>query len=120
MPRFPVVTILALFALAVVAGSAEADPTRCATSWQLKSTDSFRGADALVRSQGVTTDGRGWFFSWLGGLQRTLDDYTPVAATPIAPQFVPSANPDGTNSIAETHIGDIDYYDGLIYAPEED
>jgi hypothetical protein len=120
LPGLTTLALLVLLALAIAAGSADAGVVRCATSWQLKSTDSFQGADALLRSQGVTTDGRGWFFSWQGGLERTLDDFTPMAVSPIAPQFVPSVNPDGTNSVADTHIGDIDYYNGLIYAPEED
>ena len=90
------------------------------SSWKLVGSDTFTGADALLRSQGVTTDDQGWFFSWQGGIQHTLDDYTPTAYGPITPMFVPSVNPDGTNSVADTHIGDIDYYKGRIYAPEED
>jgi hypothetical protein len=68
----------------------------------------------------VTTDGRSWYFSWQGGLEHTLDDFTPMGAGVISPQFVPTVNADGTNSIADTHIGDIDYYNGLLYVPEED
>jgi hypothetical protein len=29
-------------------------------------------------------------------------------------------NPDGTNHLINTHFGDVDYYDGKIYAPYED
>src|SRR5581483_4881596 len=31
-----------------------------------------------------------------------------------------TVNPDGTNHLINTHIGDIDYFGGKIYAPYED
>jgi hypothetical protein len=79
-------------------------------------------ASAALRSQGVTTDGRGWVFSWQGGLQRTLDDFTPVAAGTLPPGLAvsPSLGVNGENHLGDNHIGDIDYHDGLIYAPVED
>jgi hypothetical protein len=120
MPSARITAVIAAVALIAPVTQAGAAPAKCPPDWKLVGADTFRGADALLRSQGVTTDGHGWFFSWQGGLQRTLDDFTPTAYAPIAPQFVPSVSPDGTNQVADTHIGDIDYYDGLIYAPEED
>jgi hypothetical protein len=85
-------------------------------------TETFRGADALVRSQGVTSDGSSWTFSWQGGLERTLDDFTPVAVGTIPPQLAvaPSLDANGGNHLGDNHIGDVDYYGGLIYAPVED
>jgi hypothetical protein len=90
--------------------------------WKLVGSDTFRGQDALLRSQGVTTDGAGWVFSWQGGLERTLDDFTPVAIGTLPPQLAvaPSLDPSGGNHIGDNHIEDVDYYDGLIYAPVED
>jgi hypothetical protein len=120
MPSARITAVIAAVALIAPVTQAGAAPAKCPPDWKLVGADTFRGADALLRSQGVTTDGHGWFFSWQGGLQRTLDDFTPTAYAPIAPQFVPSVSPDGTNQVADTHIGDIDYYNGLIYAPEED
>ena len=112
MPKTLAAAILALFCLAVPSAGAA---TRCATTWKLVGTDTFRLHDTLIRSQGVTTDGNGWFFSWQGGLERTLDDFTPVALGTLPPPL----EADGANKIGD-HIGDIDYYNGLIYAPVED
>jgi hypothetical protein len=97
----------------------------CAPTWQLTSTDTFQGADALARSQGATTDGTYWYFSWQGGIQRTLDvngTYVPEAAGTWAPQqaVAPSGDPTGENHVGNNHIGDIDYFDGTLYAPFED
>jgi hypothetical protein len=110
--------LTAVLALAVAA----TDATACTPGWKLVASDTFRGPDALLRSQGVTTDGRSWFFSWQGGLERTLDDFTPVALGTIPPQLAaqPSLGAGGQNHVGDNHIGDIDYYDGLIYAPVED
>ncbi|MDX6641815.1 MAG: hypothetical protein QOF12_2826 [Solirubrobacteraceae bacterium] len=117
--RLRITTVLAGLAIAAPLPVAHA-AAMCPASWKLTGTDSFRAADALVRSQGVTSDGHGWIFSWQGGMERTLDDYTPTAIGAISPQFVPSVSASGENHIADTHIGDIDTYHGLIYAPEED
>ena len=89
------------------------------------STDTFQGADALARSQGATTDGTYWYFSWQGGIQRTMDvngTYVPEAVGTWAPQqaVAPSGDPTGENHVGNNHIGDIDYYDGTVYAPFED
>ena len=110
----------ALFVQLCLVSPAAAAP--CPVTWKLVGTDTFRLHDTLMRSQGVTTNGRGWFFSWQGGLSRTSDDYTPMAVATLPPQVddTPSLSPDGKNHVGATHIGDIDYDDGLIYAPVED
>ena len=111
---------------AVAAAPAPPDPFgACPPTWRLVSTDTFKGADALVRSQGATTDGTNWYFSWQGGIQRTTDvngTYVPEAAGTWAPQqaVAPSGDPTGQNHLGNTHIGDIDYGNGTIYAPYED
>lgn len=113
---------LAAVFLAQLCLVAPAAAAPCPVTWKLVGSDTFRLHDTLMRSQGVTTDGRGWFFSWQGGLSRTTDDYTPMAVGTLPPQpgDTPSLSPDGTNHVGATHIGDIDYDDGLIYAPVED
>jgi hypothetical protein len=115
-----------LAAAAPASAAAVPDPFGpCAPTWQLTSTDTFQGADALARSQGATTDGTYWYFSWQGGIQRTLDvngTYVPEAAGTWAPQqaVAPSGDPTGENHVGNNHIGDIDYFDGTLYAPFED
>src|SRR5436190_4939956 len=102
--------LAAVLALALPAANAGA----CSPGWKLVGTDTFRLHDALLRSQGVTTDGHSWFFSWQGGLERTLDDFTPVALGTIPPQLAaePSLGAGGQNHVGDNHIGDIDYYNG--------
>ena len=119
----PAVALLLLLLASLVAlPAANARAAGCPTTWKLVGSDTFRLHDTLMRSQGVTTDGRSWFFSWQGGLERTLDDFTPIAAGTLPPQpaDAPSVEPDGRNHVGGDHIGDIDYYNGLIYAPVED
>ena len=122
------IAILAPFAAATPASTASAGPDpfgACPPTWRLISTDTFNGADALARSQGATTDGTSWYFSWQGGLQRTMDvdgTYVPEAVGTWPPQQAvsPSGDPTSTNHFGNNHIGDIDYGDGTIYAPFED
>src|SRR3954453_1498332 len=115
MPRRLLIALLTGGALVVPAGSASAV---CST-WKQVGVDTFRWQDTLMRSQGVTSDGHGWVFSWQGGLSRTLDDYTPtaIATLPVQPGDTPSLSADGKNHVGATHIGDIDTYGGLVYAP---
>lgn len=124
-----VLGVIALVQLAgTSAGFAAAIPDPfgpCPPAWHLVSADTFQGADALVRSQGATTDGTDWYFSWQGGLQRTTDvngTYVPEAVGTWAPQqaVAPSGDPTGVNHFGNNHIGDIDYGNGTIYAPFED
>src|SRR4051794_15273360 len=100
-------TIVALAVTPVTATTATAAGTDCAPTWQLVSTDEFRGADALARSQGATTDGHGWYFSWQGGLERTDDSYVDQAAGtwPAQQAADPQVNPNGTNHLGNNHLG---------------
>jgi hypothetical protein len=100
--------LAALAAALVIAAPAHA---ACTPSWKLVGTDTFRYHDALLRSQGVTTDGSSWFFSWQGGVSHTLDSFVPIGANTLPPELAAGG---------DNHIGDIDYYGGLIYAPVED
>jgi hypothetical protein len=93
----------------------------CTPSWSLVGTDTFRGPNALTRSQGVTTDSKGWIFSWQGGLERTTNRYVTDAVATIPPRLaVQPTVRRKSNFVGDNHIGDIDYYRGLIYAPVED
>lgn len=103
-----------------------AERVSCAApeTWQETGVDYFTGAAALTRSQGAATDGTSVMFSWQGGLERTDSSYATQAINPVAipPDFLlePKISADGTNHVTNTHIGDIDVYDGKIYAPIED
>ena len=99
-------------------------PSRCTASdaWHVVGSDTFRLPSGLTRSPGVTTDGESWIFSWQGGLERTDDSYLTQAVATWPPDVAvqPQVNADGTNHIGGNHIGDVDYYRGLVYAPVED
>ena len=107
MRRLPIASLALLLAFAAPSAAA----ARCTSSWRLVGTDTFRGHDALMRSQGATTDGGSWFFSWQGGLSHTLDNFLPIGVNTLPPELAL----EGDN-----HIGDIDTYNGLVYAPVED
>src|SRR3954452_3817585 len=100
-----------LIAATVLALAAPAANAACTTTWNLVGTDTFKYHDALMRSQGVTTDGSSWFFSWQGGVSHTLDNFIPIGVNTLPPELA---------LMGDNHIGDIDYYNGLIYAPVED
>lgn len=105
-----------------VAGARLAAACADATGWHETGRETFRLPQGLTRSQGVTSDGSGWIFSWQGGLERTNDTYLTQAYATLPPDIAlqPQVAPDGRNSIGGNHIGDVDYYKGLVYAPVED
>ncbi|MGX4585330.1 DUF6923 family protein [Paenibacillus chitinolyticus] len=83
-------------------------------SWQETSKQTFWLLDALERGQGVTSDGNSWIFNSNYGLLKTdLDGKTVLARNTLA---IPKAISDKGGD----HIGDVSYYNGLIYAPIED
>ena len=84
-----------------------------AESWQPLGADEFYGTTGLVRSQGLATDGTSWFFSWELGLERTAADFTDeLNQTP--------AIPSALAALGDNHIGDVDFWNGSLYAPIED
>jgi hypothetical protein len=121
MRQAVIVALITVLSVVLAISDAGAAGT-CPAGWKLVGSDVFRLNDALMRSQGVTTDGHGWIFSWQGGLERTLDNYSPTALGTLPPELAvaPSLGPNGENHVGDNHIGDIDSYDGLIYAPVED
>jgi hypothetical protein len=81
--------------------------------WQQIGIDQFPGFTGATRSQGAATDGSSWYFSWQLGLEKTDLDYTTILDnTP--------AIPPALSRLGDNHIGDIDYWNGTLYAPIED
>lgn len=81
--------------------------------WQQVGSDSFAGTTGLVRSQGVTTDGSAWYFSWTHGLERTDLSFNTLASNNLA---IPVAQA----ILGDNHIGDIDFANGTLFVPLED
>jgi hypothetical protein len=82
-------------------------------TWQEVGVDYFPLPIGLFRSQGVATDGTSWLFSYQLGLERTNDAYIEQASNPYA--IPPEIASNGGN-----HIGDVDYFNGKLFAPIED
>jgi len=78
------------------------------------STQSYTLFDALTRAQGITNDGKSFYFSFNFGLIKTaLDGVTMQASNYLA--IPPKLLLEGCS-----HIGGITYFNGKIYAPVED
>lgn len=90
-------------------------------TWTKVGQDTFR-AQGLQRSQGAASDGTSWYFSWQGSVEKTDDLYVERGVAPIPAEIAadPEVNGDGTNHVGGNHIGDLDVYDGIVYAPIED
>ncbi|MDB4937356.1 MAG: Flagellar hook-length control protein FliK [Labilithrix sp.] len=82
-------------------------------SWTTGTMDTFSYVDAVVRGQGVATDGTSWFFSGNTGLEKTSGAFVSTTKNLLAIPLLLAAQ--GSN-----HIGDIDIWNGKIYAPVED
>jgi len=77
--------------------------------------NSFTG---LYRSQGIATDSRRWFFSWQYGLEIADNKFQSVrrnSSFQLPMNLVPGI-PTSLLAQGLNHIGDIDYYNGIIYA----
>lgn len=82
-------------------------------TWAETGQDTFNASDSAVRSQGVATDGTSLWFSWRLGLQRTDLAYNAGLKNNLAiPWDIALAGGD--------HIGDIDVWNHILYAPIED
>lgn len=81
--------------------------------WAQTGSDSFPLATALNRGQGVASDGTSWWFSGTIGLERT-------SATFANQQTNSLAIPAVLATTGSNHIGDIDLWNGTLYAPIED
>ena len=81
---------------------------------ELTGSDTFVLTDALLRGQGVTTDGEAFYYSGNFFLSKsTLDNRQTLAVNRFA--IPPLLLAKGCN-----HIGGISWYDGKIYAAIED
>jgi hypothetical protein len=72
----------------------------------------------LYRSQGIATDGHRWFFSWQYGLEIADESFHTVLRNSSfkPPRQVVPGIPASLFARGLDHIGDIDYYNGIIYA----
>lgn len=107
--------LLLLLGIAV-SGGAMAD------NWVFNSADKFGLPEGGYRSQGITTDGKQWYFSWTNGMERTSPNYQVLAKNF---SLFKSAIPQFISNMGGNHIGDIDFYDDpnlgkSIYVPIED
>jgi hypothetical protein len=82
-------------------------------AWTETSKDTFNLLDAALRGQGVATDGTSWFFSGTTGLEKTNAQFSKMTSNAFA-------IPVNLALQGSDHIGDIDFYNGTIYAPVED
>ncbi len=83
--------------------------------WQVDQTYRYGLIESLVRSQGLATDGKNHFwFSGTASLLRAKSKTGKAGLTKLFPL------PKALVKLGDDHVGDIDYYDGTIYAPGED
>lgn len=73
------------------------------------------GLESLERAQGVTTDGKAWYFNGKSSLVKIAFDNRTVLAYNY--KAIPDELKEKCNS---KHMGGISYYDGKIYVPLED
>lgn len=70
------------------------------------------------RTQGITTDGHEWFFSWQYGLEIADSHFNSILRNSSIqpPAHITPGIPPALLAQGLDHIGDIDYHDGIIYA----
>ncbi|MBK8293297.1 MAG: hypothetical protein IPK93_00405 [Solirubrobacterales bacterium] len=103
----------ALAALSIA--TAQASAATPVTGWQQVAVKSFVSPEAFYKSQGVTSDGSRLYFSWNAGLHST-----DLTMETVFVDNVFDAIPYDMKAQGSNHIGDLDYYDGQLYAPIED
>jgi hypothetical protein len=72
----------------------------------------------LYRTQGIATDGSQWLFSWSYGLERADDNFDSLqrnSSFSLPDNISPGIPPELWDQRLD-HIGDIDCYNGIIYA----
>jgi len=107
-------SLLTLFAVSgsVVGAADAAEPV---SGWVETGSRSFTGEEGFTKAQGIASDGGRIFFSWNLGLHSTDLGFGTTLATNAY-----DAIPYDLGGMGLNHIGDIDYFDGKIYAPIED
>jgi hypothetical protein len=81
--------------------------------WQQIGMDNFYVVSGEERSQGVSTDGTNWIFSWQLGFDITDQSYNTIVQNDLA-------IPLNLAALGVNHMGDNDYWDGGIYVGAED
>lgn len=105
------VAVAAILVLLAAAGAGAAGPVY---DWQQTEEKSFTGVDAFTKSQGMASDGGRMFFSWNLGLHST------DLGMDVGLEDNLTGLPLDLTSAGSNHIGDIDFFDGKLYAPVED
>lgn len=99
----------------VIQAQAKAGILGASQQWTFVGSKRFSILQSLDRGQGITNDGAGHFyFAANQKLIRTKADYTTIEEHNSSP-FTAELRRINAN-----HIGDIDYFEGKIYAPIED
>jgi hypothetical protein len=97
---------------------------RPAVSWQLVEEKKFylhnppNSFTGLYRTQGIATDGQRWFFSWQYGLEIANENFASVKRNSSfqLPAALSPGIPAALLAQGLDHIGDFDYYEGILYA----
>lgn len=93
-----------------------------AQSWQAAGVDSFTLRDpagdlsAPYRTQGIAVSGDEWIFSWQYGLERTDLAFNSLQRNSSLARPFELGIPKELRRQGLNHIGDIDVYNGVIYA----
>lgn len=116
---YPVWALFCAFII-LISGLINGGDTVCSPNAELIRTDKFTLDEALLMSQGITTDGEYYYTSGsiaalaLCGMAKWTRDFDKVVYTHTA---IPQELKDKYGS---DHIGGISYYNGKIYAAVED
>jgi hypothetical protein len=73
----------------------------------------------VYRTQGMAADGDRWLFSWQYGLEIADDQFNALlrnSSVRLLPFRIVPGIPSDLLALGLNHIGDIDYYDGVVYA----
>lgn len=108
-------TLISGAAGAVLLLAAQPAAQAASSAWTQTGADVFYVPDAIYRTQGMTTDGTSWYFSWQYGLEKTGLSYNVVTKNSSYAPFSPGI-PSSLIALGYDHIGDIDYAGGTIYA----
>jgi subtilase-type serine protease len=88
-------------------------PAYAVEPWIMVERTILNGID-ISRIQGVTTDGKNWYFSGTESLEKADIDFNSLLLVkPAIPDSL--KNPSDFSDIGLNHIGDIDYSDGHLY-----
>jgi len=93
---------------------ATAMPAYAVEPWIMVEKFTFTDDPITYRGQGVTTDGKNWYFSGTNALDKADGNFTTITRdnSAIDPAL---ANPFAGAPRGLNHIGDIDYADGYLY-----